>query len=313
MDSRPEPSLPSDLERPIFELCAISRPVSIPKLMLVAWRVKEWVEPWLYRTITLDLHGPARIDGYPIFTQSTLLQVVGRNPMCLRSSVRHLYLQLYPTLGHRVTKNESIPNILVHLPTLENLTLGAQFGEIKTQSDLTTMKLIADMHLKRFCGDFIPLLDFPLTAPFFSRITHLGLARVSITTSPTAALCERLARIPSLTHLAFDDPNIIPECRELLQHCKSLRVLVLFELGLGEQRWCQEYIALLSHDPRFLAMEESWYVEDWHFGVREGLDFWARAEDFIARRRTGEINLLQYEILHASVEEEEEEGCTGDI
>ncbi|KAJ7776402.1 hypothetical protein B0H16DRAFT_1712770 [Mycena metata] len=77
------------------------------------------------------------------------------------------------------------------------------------------MKLIAYMHLKRFCGDFMPLLDFPLTAPFFSRITHLGLARVSITTSPTAALCERLAQIPSLTHLAFDDPNIIPECREL--------------------------------------------------------------------------------------------------
>jgi hypothetical protein len=36
------PILPTELERQIFELCALSRPVRIPKLMLVAWRVKEW-------------------------------------------------------------------------------------------------------------------------------------------------------------------------------------------------------------------------------------------------------------------------------
>jgi hypothetical protein len=36
------PILPPELERGIFEICAISRPVSIPNLMLVAQRVKEW-------------------------------------------------------------------------------------------------------------------------------------------------------------------------------------------------------------------------------------------------------------------------------
>jgi hypothetical protein len=34
--------LPLELERHIFEICALSRPVGIPKLMLVGWRVKEW-------------------------------------------------------------------------------------------------------------------------------------------------------------------------------------------------------------------------------------------------------------------------------
>ncbi|KAJ7025478.1 hypothetical protein C8F04DRAFT_1400563 [Mycena alexandri] len=287
MDLQPEPSLPSDLERKIFELCAISRPASIQKLILVAWRVKEWVEPLLYQTVLL--HGSTTIDGYPTFTQSALIQLMGRNPTLLRSSVRNLCL-CQPS---GMTRNDIIMNTLSYFPAVENLSLWATFGEIKTQSDATTMKLIADMPLKRFCGDFRPLLrDFPLTYPFFSHITHLGLMQVPILTAPAAAaLCERLARILPLTHLAFDHPNIIPECLALLQDCKSVRVLVFFGLGLGEQEWCQKYLAPLSHDPRFLAMEEAWYVEDWHIGVREGLDFWARASDsFDSRASRGHNN-----------------------
>ena len=33
---------PLELERLIFELAALSLPVSIPNLMLIAWRVKDW-------------------------------------------------------------------------------------------------------------------------------------------------------------------------------------------------------------------------------------------------------------------------------
>jgi hypothetical protein len=35
-------TLPLDLERQIFETAALSRPVSIPNMMGVAWRVKHW-------------------------------------------------------------------------------------------------------------------------------------------------------------------------------------------------------------------------------------------------------------------------------
>ncbi|KAJ7041432.1 hypothetical protein C8F04DRAFT_1080069 [Mycena alexandri] len=282
MDLQPEPSLPGKGKYLNSVPSLVWYRFQFPKLILVAWRVKEWVEPLLYQTAVL--HGSTTTDGYPTFTQSALIRVMGRNPALLRSSVRNLYL--YQPYG--VTRNDIIMNTLSHFPAVENLSLGAKFGEIKTQSDATAMKLIADMPLKRFCGDFRPLLrDFPLTHP---RCT----LRPSRADSP-------------LTHLAFDHPNIIPECLALLQNGKSLRVLVFFGLGLGEQEWCQKYLAPLSHDPRFLAMEEAWYVEDWHIGVREGLDFWARAEDFIARRRTGEINLLQYEIFYASIEEEEDD------
>jgi hypothetical protein len=36
------PALPPELERLIFEIYALAHPRSIPKLMLVAQRVKEW-------------------------------------------------------------------------------------------------------------------------------------------------------------------------------------------------------------------------------------------------------------------------------
>ncbi|KAJ7866185.1 hypothetical protein B0H14DRAFT_3862044 [Mycena olivaceomarginata] len=48
-----EPRLPPELECRIFEIVALARPVSIPSLMLVARRVKEWPEPLLYRIIML--------------------------------------------------------------------------------------------------------------------------------------------------------------------------------------------------------------------------------------------------------------------
>lgn len=40
--------LPVELEREIFELAALSRPVTIPKLMLVSWYVNKWYFLWLY-------------------------------------------------------------------------------------------------------------------------------------------------------------------------------------------------------------------------------------------------------------------------
>ncbi|KAJ7137604.1 hypothetical protein C8R43DRAFT_609431 [Mycena crocata] len=51
-----ETTLPLDLERHIFELCAHWRPVSIPKLMLVAWRVKVW-----FVAASLSLYRPCSI------------------------------------------------------------------------------------------------------------------------------------------------------------------------------------------------------------------------------------------------------------
>jgi hypothetical protein len=45
LDPEDEPRLPAELEQVIFETTAHIRPLSIPTLMLIAWRVKKWFVP----------------------------------------------------------------------------------------------------------------------------------------------------------------------------------------------------------------------------------------------------------------------------
>ncbi|KAJ6461536.1 hypothetical protein DFH09DRAFT_1229094, partial [Mycena vulgaris] len=88
------PAFPFDVERIILEMTALSRPVSIPALMLVAWRVKDWVEPWLYRTLVI---GTDTIDGIPRCDMETFRRIARtKPPFFLRDSVRNLMVYSVP-------------------------------------------------------------------------------------------------------------------------------------------------------------------------------------------------------------------------
>ncbi|KAJ7095067.1 hypothetical protein C8R44DRAFT_813875 [Mycena epipterygia] len=50
------PRLPPELERLVFESAALSHATDIPNLILVAWRIKNWVEPLLYRAVLVCTH-----------------------------------------------------------------------------------------------------------------------------------------------------------------------------------------------------------------------------------------------------------------
>ncbi|KAJ7319357.1 hypothetical protein DFH08DRAFT_942291 [Mycena albidolilacea] len=55
--------LPQDLEREIFEFSALSNPRSIPKSVLVARHVKNWIESLLYRTLSVVNEDQADSDA----------------------------------------------------------------------------------------------------------------------------------------------------------------------------------------------------------------------------------------------------------
>ncbi|KAJ6564436.1 hypothetical protein B0H19DRAFT_1258885 [Mycena capillaripes] len=210
----PAALLPEDLEREIFEISAHSRPVFIPILMLVARRVKIWLEPLLYRTIVLD--NPSVLKGYPIYSWAIL---------------------------------ESKPASFFH-----------------------------------------HAIDF--THRLFSRITHLELFDRLDSFDPT--IWCNLALIPQLTHLAFHGPASATMWPSLLRTCHSLRVLVAFGQMQAMVNSHQDMEKLVK-DARFVvAPSLSSVTTDWHRGAHTGIDCWSRAEDFIAKRRSGEINCLQY-------------------
>ncbi|KAJ7131494.1 hypothetical protein C8R43DRAFT_956995 [Mycena crocata] len=66
------PGIPLGHERHIVEMLAVSHPISIPTLMLVAARVKEWLEPLLYRTLVI---GCATLEEFPPCNAQRLLAI----------------------------------------------------------------------------------------------------------------------------------------------------------------------------------------------------------------------------------------------
>ncbi|KAJ6568861.1 hypothetical protein B0H19DRAFT_1256565 [Mycena capillaripes] len=277
------PTLPFDLERNIFETCALSRPVLIPNLMLVAWRVKEWVEPLLYRTIAVEYS--RALDGYPIFTWDVLLSAVRSKPASFfHYSVHNLCILV------RDEERSNMEELLTVCTGVQKLSLPVETASngYGPETPLLTA-VLALTHLE--CDDPLSIFEnLPPAHSLFSHITHLGLRGMRQHTVQITA--SYLSLMPRLTHLSFNATWLIPVFQPLLENCKSLWVLVY--LGYPGM-----YLASsdISSDPRFVAMLNSHYLLDWQMGAHAGVDYWSRAEDFIMRRWSGEIDEMEYEII----------------
>ncbi|KAJ7087517.1 hypothetical protein C8R44DRAFT_820247 [Mycena epipterygia] len=269
----PVPAFPPELERQIFEIAALLRPVGIPKLMLVAWRVKEWVEPLLYHIIALE--PPDRLPMLPAITTTSLSTAMESRPDFFRPAIRHLMRE-----G-------------VYTPSLEYvLSICSGVVNLWVNDDLTqTISVMEPLRLKYLYAKTLPVLH-TLTPfhPFFSQITHLEL--MDALDAWDLEAWSELYLIPQLTHLSFNDDAFFLLCGELLETCKSLAVLV-FLGSLPDPSSVTEF----SRDFRFVAMCCKYYHLDWQMGAYAGVDYWSRAESFIAKRRSGKIDALQYEIL----------------
>ncbi|KAJ7900550.1 hypothetical protein B0H14DRAFT_3852369 [Mycena olivaceomarginata] len=282
------PILPVELEKEIFQMAAYSRPLSIPCLMLVARRVKIWVEPLLFQVVVLSRH--QCLDKtfipytYPIADDDDFSSIQSQPTSVLRDSVRHLLLLRVPkTVAEFIVSASS---------TVEDLWIST------AEPIAFLLPFIGILPLKRLYCDLKELfahkaqIDFG--HPLFSRLTHLELFDQKATDS-----YFDLALIPYLTHLAFNVPGLLHMSLTLLKTCKSLRVLVLVTLmpgHLSEMIVKREVLWQLSEDPRFVRMFCLEFVDDWKTGALTGSDYWSRAEDFIMQRRSGEIDRLQYEI-----------------
>ncbi|KAJ6601998.1 hypothetical protein DFH09DRAFT_900153 [Mycena vulgaris] len=84
----PDRVFPPELERNIFEISALANPGTIPRLILVARRVQEWLEPFLYRVVFL-----ANTPPFPRLKLTILLRAIQNKPATFfRGAVRHLYI-----------------------------------------------------------------------------------------------------------------------------------------------------------------------------------------------------------------------------
>ncbi|KAJ7604476.1 hypothetical protein FB45DRAFT_51213 [Roridomyces roridus] len=210
----------------------------MPRLMRLAWRIKEWVEPLFYGVILLTNHSRAYTAVrliYPYEDDEDFTRTLSIPPEIRRTSVRHLCVNDSPRLMDQLLSScTSVTDYWGHSPCAANLGSLPQLIRLATQLALV----------------FIPHpIDF--THSLFSRITHLQVFNSLIPRD--LAIWSGLAILPQLTHLAFSHMGYVDVFPELLRTCTALRVLVLVFLS-GTPSHVPRVPEALACDLRFVCM-----------------------------------------------------------
>jgi hypothetical protein len=123
-----------------------------------------------------------------------------------------------------------------------------------------------------------------LENPLFAHITHLHLVH-----RHTENLSE-LKLLPRLTHLSLPADSRVPDLvhQRTLERCKSLQVMALVCQSQKQLYQDAPLRAPLGADLRFVmfVVESTWI--DGEIGAFGGRDRWAKADEYVRKRRSGE-------------------------
>ncbi|KAF7377553.1 hypothetical protein MSAN_00177600 [Mycena sanguinolenta] len=288
----PDPVFPVELERVIFEDTAVFYPAAIPALLCVARRVFIWIEPFLFRII--------RTDRKPL-ADAVLHAMKAKPASFFDTSVRHVYFKLG---SHSTQWTETEACALLSLcPRLHS------FGAVAYWSPAALPPILNELHaVRRFSGClddiFGHALAVDLKLPFFQRITHMDVFENFGDVSWNKGrgglqICADLAGLPALTHLCVHRGVHEGLLNHILKECVHLKVLMTKFDVVDHAR--EHAAAIQITDGRYLVVvtgtdEEYW--ADWERGARGGMDFWAAADEFVARKRNGEISASSYLLDH---------------
>ncbi|KAJ7150449.1 hypothetical protein C8R43DRAFT_1127927 [Mycena crocata] len=269
-----DPHLPVELERGIFELAAETHLPGCAGLLLVAQRVKIWIEPILYRTLLVceTADGKSRP---PWITPRTLLELLHSRPATFfHDHVRNMFCT-------GTTKSVS-EVILRKCSGTHNL----YFLDDTFPTHLPLLAAMAPQRLYVSCLSTLfssARVDFH--HPLFMRVTHFEANLLDfIYDEPWAGL----GALPCLTHLAVSDVTTPVQIKDALTHCKSLVLLVV--LYNGDDPVDAELAALFAHEPRFVQLAVYSDMENWKVGALGGEDHWSRAEAIVRGRQLRKID-----------------------
>ncbi|KAJ7866994.1 hypothetical protein B0H14DRAFT_2573166 [Mycena olivaceomarginata] len=252
MSSDSPPFLPPELEREIFENTATLHRDTIPNLLLVSHRVCEWIGRIKYRTVAC-----ARF----------LLSMIRSNskpPSFFRDRVETLIVQNL--------EDDELEDILSVCTRAHSLTIIQHIGKVPSLDSSRPRRLSLYLRHADIASPHI------LTA-MFTFVTHLKL--FDLKPRWQAETTAHLALLPVLTHLALWAAEMLIAA---LARCGGLRALIYINRCRGLDPPPLDDARLVS-----LLGYERW--DEWEVGMprRFKLDFWARADAFIAKKRRGEI------------------------
>ncbi|KAJ7234800.1 hypothetical protein C8J57DRAFT_1531299 [Mycena rebaudengoi] len=266
-----EPRLPPDLERRIFELAAHSHRHVIFPLLQVARRTFIWLEPLLYRVVVWDETHPTEEQVRKAYAPLKALH--SKPPHFVRTAVRHVIIH---SRSHTNHPNMDMDGLLLRCTGGISFVAGGAYVTPRLLPILEQIQVQRlSIHLKTLFQGRIVDLQHPL----FSSVTHLYLFDSSSVQQP---FYLQLSLLTALTHLRVPEHVPYDALSANLAECRSLRVVVAVS---DSHRFRNPPVT----DSRFvtLLMHDSW--SGFKRGALSGMDFWTRAEEFIASKARGEI------------------------
>ncbi|KAJ7811249.1 hypothetical protein B0H14DRAFT_2860685 [Mycena olivaceomarginata] len=183
----------------IFEIYALSWPKLIPKLMLVAKCVKEWVEPLLYRIISIDVFP---IAGLPWVAVDIMSALSIEASTFFHGAVRHLMLY----------HSDVYEMILSPCSGVEDLCL----PKLSVVED-AWIPLIERLPLRRLCAYYNLFAVLPLTnSAWFMSTNRMSFAK-RVTTSATSQSAGEF-RNKITTDMAGGNSSISCTCGRMCGH-----------------------------------------------------------------------------------------------
>ncbi|KAJ7633874.1 hypothetical protein DFH06DRAFT_1479455 [Mycena polygramma] len=263
------PVFPPELECAIFETMALMYPGKITTLLQVARRVLVWIEPLLYRVIRIS-------DEIPSIPRA-LLNVMASKPPVFFHSVRHIILE-WESETFSQKDAQRLLKLCTGVTTFAcnyawtNSSILPILGEMRVQR--------LSIALQELFGAAVPDLGHAL----FHSVTHLDL----IGTEGIADLIGDLPKLPLLTHLCLDSDLREELLLSVLADCPRLKLLLV------QSYYPPGPFTYQIHDMRFVLGKCDDYWAEWEASAKGLADFWSEAEDFVIRRRNGEIEATRY-------------------
>ncbi|KAJ7065778.1 hypothetical protein C8F01DRAFT_752234 [Mycena amicta] len=298
-------ALPLELERATFEMAAALNPTCMPSLILVAHRVKIWIEPILYHALIVEsestTHLSRVVTEIPKLSSFTALSHARKD--FLQQHVRSLCFiepgnpQTIPELLHLCSNITTLFIRSFSPHAIRALFIAPSLADRPAAPGL--QRLTIDVSAIFIDGQ----IDF--SPSYFATITHLDLHDISNAGMVSWAMeldsdwdtssnntIPSLAALPNLTHLAFHDGKIpLHSCFDILKRCTRLVVLVLLETRGDERRLRELVYVPLASDSKFVMMtgvDLSLQLKEWQAHERGRPDFWVAAEELaLSRRREG--------------------------
>ncbi|KAJ6544519.1 hypothetical protein B0H19DRAFT_1267780 [Mycena capillaripes] len=285
-----DPRLPPELECMIFEMAARARTSGIPNLILVARRVKHWVEPLLYRVLFLPMHwaaDPEEMHDVPAIPVEILMNAIAdKPPSFFSSAVTHILVDY----DRERLPESTVNTIIAACPQVTNL-----FDRSASSVGAGVLEGLQCLHRLVIDTDEVGNILLNFRAPVLRNVTHLELLdEWGDPDDPELGtrLSESLRLIPHLSHVAFNTFVNSTAFRAGVGADIRLDCIVF----LHTDSIAMDERPLLSDDARFVCVQQADWRLDWLRGTNGGDDYWALADAFIAARRAGKIDPSRYSI-----------------